>query len=89
MVTDSDVYVIQHAGERLLQSGKATMEIRSETAVEIAGPDILTGEDKTVYERLLAEAPEIAGDHTSSVQIAPLLRALSTFNAVVPSVDPV
>lgn len=89
MVTDSDVYVIQHAGERAIKAGKATMEIRSETAVEIAGADILTGEDKTVYERLLAEAPEAASEHTSSVQIAPLLQALSTFSAVVPSADPV
>lgn len=88
MVTQSDMYVLEFAAKRAIESGKRTMEVRTETAVEIGGLDILSQEDRTVYERMIAEAPEAADSHTSSVNVDQLLKAMETFSNVVPEPTP-
>lgn len=89
MVTQSDMYVLEYAAKRAMESGKRTMEVRTETAVEIfGGTDKLSVEDRTVYERLTAEAPEAADSHTSVVVCDELLKAMETFSNVVPEPTP-
>lgn len=76
MVSDSDIHVIVADANRKRMAGMTHMAMRTETAIELGGKELLRAEDLTTYEAYEDAAARV--NHTSQVEVAKVLAAVES-----------